>query len=140
MFSIHVNNPLNLTYSSSFNMTHNSISILLLKPAAWKDFSSITVPDFCGLVLHSLLRAMCQQCTQADTDNSLRLTCASRSSSSSQTEVTTKLQAPAQHCGGEITFSWEWRCPERKAGLFSFSQQYTGAGTGLATLVFQRRN
>lgn len=71
VFSLHVNNPLTMTYSSFFNMTHDSLSTLLLKPAARKDFNNIKVPDFCGLVLHLLLRALCQWCTWADTDNSL---------------------------------------------------------------------
>lgn len=88
IFSIDVNNPLNLTYSSSFNMTHDSLSPLLLKPAAWKDFDTITVPDFSGQVLCLFHGAVCQWRTWADTDDSLRFTHAPRSSSSNQTKIT----------------------------------------------------
>lgn len=98
----------------------NSLNTLFLKPASWKDFNSITVSDFCGLVLCVLLRAMCQWCTWADTDNSLRLTCTSRSSN--QIKITTELQVPAWLCSGEITFSQGWRCPKKKAGLVLVSR------------------
>lgn len=88
IFFIHVNNLLNLTYSSSFNMTHKSLSTLLLKLTAWKDFSTVTAPDFCGLVSCLFHGAVCQWCTWADTDDSLGFTCASRSLSSNQTKIT----------------------------------------------------
>lgn len=44
-----------MTYSSSFNMTQNSIHTSLLKPAPWKEFNNIAVLIFYGLVLCLLL-------------------------------------------------------------------------------------